>query len=268
MRKLKICVAGATGWAASELCKQMVKTPDMEIVSAISRKNASGNLDSILNLNTGVNIPIFSTIEEALNISCNVLIDYTSPEIVKHNVLAALNKGVNVVIGTSGLSDNDYENIQKAAEDNNKSVLAVGNFAISVVLLNKFAELAANYMNYWEIIDYASDKKIDSPSGSALELAYRLSKHGKSKKTVQINNTQGIKETRGADMGGTQVHSVRLPGYVISLETIFGMEDEKLILRHEAGSSAKPYVAGALLAVRRVNSFTGLRRGLDTVMDF
>jgi 4-hydroxy-tetrahydrodipicolinate reductase len=265
--KIRVCVAGATGWAASELCRGIVSTNDLELVSAVSRRNAKGDLNDILKLNTDKVIPIFGTVEEALNIPCDVLVEYTSPEIAKHNVISALNSGVNVVIGTSGLSDDDYEQISAKADEKQKSVLAVGNFAISVVLLNRFAEIAAKYMPHWEIIDYAKQNKVDSPSGSALELANRLSKVGKSIKTVELENTKGIKEARGADINGMQVHSVRLPGFVISLEAIFGLEDEKLTIKHDAGNSAKPYVGGALLAIRNVNTFTGLRRGLDSVMD-
>lgn len=261
-------MAGATGWAASELCKGIALTDDLELVSAVSRKNAGNDLDEILTLKAGKRIPVFATIEEALNIPCDVLVEYTSPSIAKHHIILALNKGVNVVVATSGLSDKDYEQIQSVAEQQKKSVLAVGNFAISVVLLNRFAEMAAKYMPYWEIIDYVKQSKVDAPSGSAMELANRLSKVGESIKEVSIENTSGIKETRGADINGMQVHSVRLPGFVISLEAIFGMEDEKLTLKHDAGNSAKPYVGGALLAIRKVSSFTGLKRGLDSVMDF
>lgn len=267
-KKIKVCVAGATGWAASELCKGIVLTDDLEIVAAVSRKNAGEDLDKLLKLNMKKKIPVFATIEEALNIPCDVMVEYTSPGIAKHHTISALHKGVSVVIATSGLSDNDYEQIQTAADQQKKSVLAVGNFAISVVLLNHFAEIAARFMPHWEIIDYAKHNKVDAPSGSALELANRLSKVSESTKEVSIENTVGIKETRGADINGMQVHSVRLPGFVISLEAIFGIEDEKLILKHDAGNSAKPYVGGALLAIRKVNSFTGLKRGLDSVMDF
>lgn len=266
-KKIRICVAGATGWGASELCRGIVFTDDLELVSAVSRKNAGEDLNRLLNLNTNTAIPIFGTIEEALRIPCDVLVEYTSPDIAKHNIISAINKGVNVVVATSGLSDTDYEQIRSNADQKRKSVLAVGNFAISVVLLNRFAEIAAKYMPHWEIIDYAKQSKADAPSGSALELANRLSKVGKSIKTVQLENTIGIKETRGAEINGMQVHSVRLPGFVISLEAIFGMEDEKLTIKHDAGNSAKPYVAGALLAIRKVSSFIGLKRGLDSVMD-
>lgn len=267
-KKIRVCVAGATGWAGSELCKGIVLTADLELVSAVSRKSAGKDLNELLNLSNKQKIPVFGTIEEALSIPCDVLVEYTKPDIAKHQVITAIQHGVNVVVGASGLSDADYEEIGAVADENKQAVLAVGNFAISVVLLNKFAEMATKYMPNWEIIDYASDAKVDSPSGSTLELANKLAKVSASNKTIPIEDTKGIKETRGADINGMQVHSVRLPGYVIALETIFGMEDEKLILKHEAGNSAKPYVQGALLAIRKVDTFTGLKRGLDNVMDF
>jgi 4-hydroxy-tetrahydrodipicolinate reductase len=265
--KLRVCVAGATGWAASELCRSLVLTDDLELVSAVSRKNANKDLNDVLTLSTAQSIPIFGTIEEALSIPCDVLLEYTSPETAKHNIITAIHKGVNVVVGTSGLSDSDYEQIDSMAIQNKRAVLAVGNFAISVVLLNRFAEIAAQYMPQWEIIDYAKSSKVDAPSGSAIELANRLSKVGESIKAIPVENTRGIKETRGADVNGMQVHSVRLPGFVIGLEIIFGMEDERLTMKHDAGSSAKPYVGGALLAIRNVSTFIGLKRGLDQVMD-
>jgi len=266
--KIRLCIAGATGWAGSELSKEVIKTNDIELVSAVSRKSAGQTLNQVLGLEYKNQIPVFGTIEEALTVDCDVLIDYTSPEIAKHNATYAVKNMVNAVIGTSGLTDTDYKEIAIIAEKERRSVLAVGNFAISVVLLNKFSEIAAKYMSHWEIIDYADSKKIDAPSGSALELANRLSKVRKPETDVTLNEIHGIRESRGADINGMQVHSVRLPGYVISLESIFGMESEKLIMRHEAGSSAKPYVSGALLAIRKSKSFTGLKRGLDSVMDF
>jgi 4-hydroxy-tetrahydrodipicolinate reductase len=144
----------------------------------------------------------------------------------------------------------------------------VGNFALTVVLLQKFAEMAAKYIPHWEIIDYASSGKVDVPSGTARELANRLSKVRESQLDVPLEAISGPVETRGARMQGTQVHSLRLPGYVISIDAVFGMPDQKLILRHESGNSAEPYVNGALLAIREVGKLVGLHRGLDSVMDF
>ena len=146
-------------------------------------------------------------------------------------------------------------------------MLACGNFALTVVLLQKFAEAAARFIPQWEIIDYAHDDKIDAPSGTARELASRLSKVRNPEPTVPVDRTIGLREARGATLSASQVHSVRLPGFVISAEIIFGMPDQKLTIRHDAGSSARPYVDGALLAIRKVSTLVGVHRGLDTVLD-
>jgi 4-hydroxy-tetrahydrodipicolinate reductase len=172
------------------------------------------------------------------------------------------------VVGTSGLTDADYAEIAAVAERRQRGVLAVGNFALTVVLLQKFAEIAARYIPQWEIIDYAGDGKRDAPSGTVRELAHRLSGVRPSELTIPLEQTQGVIETRGARMAGSQVHSIRLPGYTISAEIIFGMPDQRLALRHDAGSSAEPYVDGALLAIRKVGGLVGVHRGLDSVMEF
>ena len=211
--------------------------------------------------------PVYATAQEALTHPCDVFFDYTQPSVAKSNVITALQHKANVVIGTSGLTDTDYAEIAQVAEQNGRGVLAVGNFAITVVLLQRFAEIAARYISQWEIIDYAHDSKIDAPSGTARELAARLSKIRPSQLTIPLEQTQGIPETRGARIAGSQVHSIRLPGYTISAEIIFGLPGQQLILRHDSGSSAEPYIDGALIAIRKVDSFIGLRRGLDSVLD-
>ena len=267
MNKIKVCVAGATGWAGSALSKGIFFSEDVELVSAISRSHAGKTIGEVIGVE-GLTTPIFATAGEALQTHTDVLVEYTKPEAAKSHVLAALRGGAHAVIGTSGLSNEDYEEIDVLARQVNRGVLAVGNFALTVVLLQKFAEMAAKYIPHCEIIDYAHTGKRDAPSGTARELANRLSAIRESQLDVSLEETQGVRETRGARMQGTQVHSVRLPGYVISIDAIFGMPDQKLILRHESGTSAEPYVSGALLAIREVGKLVGLHRGLDSVMKF
>ena len=263
---IRICLAGATGWAGSALARAVAHTEDIRLVSAVSRSHAGQDLGDVLG-EAGLTCPIYATAAEALTQPCEVFFEFTKPEVAKSNVLAALNHGVHVVIGTSGLTEADYAEIASAAGKSGRGVLAVGNFALTVVLLQIFAETAAKYIPQWEIIDYADDAKKDAPSGTARELAHRLSAIRPSELTVPLEQTQGVPETRGARLGGSQVHSIRLPGYTISVDIIFGMPDQKLTLRHDSGSSALPYVDGALLAIRKVATFTGLRRGLDSVLD-
>jgi 4-hydroxy-tetrahydrodipicolinate reductase len=264
---IRICLAGATGWAGSALALATAKSSDITLVSAVSRTHAGKILGDVLG-DPHLNCPIYATAQEALAHPCDVFFEFTKPEVAKTNVLAALQQGAHVVIGTSGISDADYADIAHVAESRKRGVLAVGNFALTVVLLEKFSEIAARYIPQWEIIDYANDGKKDAPSGTALELAHRLSAIRTSELTIPLEQTQGVVETRGARLAGSQVHSIRLPGYTISAEIIFGMPDQTLTIRHDSGSSAQPYVDGALLAVRKASTIVGLRRGLDSVMDF
>ena len=264
---IRVCLAGATGWAGSALAVAISKSNDISIISAVSRTRANRNLGDVLG-EPRLTCPIYATAQEALLAQpCDVFFEYTKPDVAKSNVLAALQQGAQVVIGTSGLTDEDYAEIATVAEQGQKGVLAVGNFALTVVLLQKFAEMAARYIPQWEIIDYASDYKKDTPSGTVRELAYRLSAVRPSELTVPLEQTQGVVETRGARLNGSQVHSIRLPSYAISAEVIFAMPDQKLTIRHDSGSSAQPYVDGALLAIRKVDALVGLHRGLDTVLD-
>lgn len=267
MANIRICVAGATGWAGSALSKGIAEAPDLELVAAVSRRNAGKVLGDFLDLQ-GLTTPIFATVSEALQTHPDVFVEYTKPDTAKSHILSALKGGTHVVVGTSGLSDEDYQEIAQAAQEAQRGVLAVGNFALTAVLLQKFAEIAARYIPHWEIIDYAHSDKKDVPSGTALQLANRLSKVRESQLDVPLNEVQGPKESRGVRLQGSQVHSVRLPGYVISVDAIFGMPDQRLILRHESGTSAEPYVNGALLAIRNVGALVGLHRGLDSVMEF
>jgi 4-hydroxy-tetrahydrodipicolinate reductase len=113
------------------------------------------------------------------------------------------------------------------------------------------------------VIDYSSLGKPDAPSGTARELAERLDAIAQPTVVVPVDETLGAPEARGATVGSTQVHSLRLPGFSVSTEIVFGGEDERLSIRHDAGSTPAPYVAGTLLAIRAVPGRVGLTRGLD-----
>jgi 4-hydroxy-tetrahydrodipicolinate reductase len=259
-------LAGATGWAGSELARTIARTSDLALVAAVARKQAGRVLGDVLN-EPRLTARIFASAAEALANPCDVFVEYTKPDSAKANILTALDRGAHVVVGTSGLTESDFQEIDVLAREKNRGVLACGNFALTVVLLQKFAEAAARLIPQWEIIDYAHDDKVDAPSGTARELAMRLAKVRQPEPTIPLDRTVGPREARGATLSGSQVHSLRLPGYVISAEIIFGMPDQTLTIRHDSGSSARPYVDGALIAIRRVSTLVGVHRGLDAVLD-
>jgi 4-hydroxy-tetrahydrodipicolinate reductase len=263
---IRVCLAGATGWAGSELARAFPSSPDLRLVSAVARTTAGRNLRDVLDI-PGLDCPIHPSAADALKTPCDVFVEYTKPDTAKSNVLTALEHGAHVVIGTSGLTDEDLSEVDRPAQRRSRGVLAVGNFALTVVLLQKFAEMAAKMIPQWEIIDYAHDAKPDAPSGTARELASRLSRVRAPSPTIPIDSTVGLRDTRGATLAGSQVHSIRLPGFAISAEVIFGLPDQRLSLRHDSGTSARPYVDGALLAIRKVSTLRGVHRGLDAVLD-
>ncbi|HKO57960.1 MAG TPA: 4-hydroxy-tetrahydrodipicolinate reductase [Thermoanaerobaculia bacterium] len=251
---LRVTLAGATGWIGKPLVTAIEAADELQLVAAAARSAAGQKLGEIT---------IMGTIEEALQTPSDVFVDYTSATAVKRNVLLAIDAGRHVVVGSSGLSDLDYAEIDTAAQAKSVGVIAVGNFAVSAILLQQFAAIAAKHMPSWEIIDYAHDSKPDAPSGTARELAWRLSQVAPPKTRITVADTQGRPDARGAEISGSQIHSVRLPGHTIALEVIFGREDERLTMRYEGGTGAAPYIEGTLLAIRRAPSIKGLQRGME-----
>jgi 4-hydroxy-tetrahydrodipicolinate reductase len=253
---LNVCMAGATGWTGRALVRGIGEAPDMTLASAVSRSAAGGEIDGAA---------VYATAAEALD-GIDVLVDYTSLEAVKGNALAAIEAGVAVVIGTSGLGPDDFAEIDAAARARRVGVVASGNFSLTAAMASAAALLAARHLPQWEVIDYAGAAKPDVPSGTARELAERLGEVRRPELGRPIDEIQGPREARGASVAGTQVHSVRLPGFVVSTEVVFGLPDERLTIRHDAGGTPEPYVAGTLLAARRVPELAGLTRGLDTLL--
>jgi 4-hydroxy-tetrahydrodipicolinate reductase len=256
MEHINVCIAGATGWTGQALVRAVSDAPDLELRSAVSRSAAGQEL---------AGAPVYGSVAEALD-GVDVLVDYTDVSVVKANAMAAIEAGVGVVIGTSGLTAEDFAQIDAAARVRSVGVIASGNFSLTAAMCQAAALLAARQLPSWEVIDYASAAKPDVPSGTSRELAERLGELRRPEIGFPIEDLHGPQEARGATVDGTQVHSVRLPSFVVSTEVVFGMPDERLSIRHDAGGTPEPYVAGTLLAVRRVQAQVGLVRGLDTLL--
>jgi 4-hydroxy-tetrahydrodipicolinate reductase len=245
---IRVCVAGVTGWTGSAVADAVRAADDLELVAGVARSDAAQ----------------YSSVAEALDAApADVLVDYTHAAVVKANVLAALERGVGVVVGSSGLTAEDYDEIDAQARAADVGVIAAGNFSVGAALLLRFATDAARRFRAWEVIDYASATKPDAPSGTSRELAERL---GASPPAVPLDEVLGDRKARGATVAGTQVHSLRLPSFTVSTEVIFAGAGERLSIRHDAGESAAPYVAGTLFAIRALPGRVGLTRGLDTLL--
>jgi 4-hydroxy-tetrahydrodipicolinate reductase len=261
---LSVCLAGATGWTGRALAPAIAGAPDLELRSAVSRTAAGRDLGEALGADA-LGVPVHGAVAEALD-GVDVLVDYTSATAVKGNVMAAIEAGVAVVVGSSGLTADDLAEIDAAARARSVGVIAAGNFSLTAAMAQAAALLAARHLPHWEVLDYASATKPDVPSGTARELAERLGEVRRPELGHPIETLHGPREARGADVAGTRVHSVRVPSFVVSTEVVFGLPDERLTIRHDAGGTPEPYVAGTLIAVRRAPGLTGLLRGLDRLL--
>jgi 4-hydroxy-tetrahydrodipicolinate reductase len=254
---IRVCIAGITGWVGRPVADAIQTTDDLDLVAGIARRAAGQRVAGVV---------VSASIDEALRTDFEVLVEFTGAEAAKANALAAARAGRHVVIGSSGLSTEDYEDIDAVAQEQQVGVVAVGNFTLSAALLQRFAVEAAKHLPSWEIVDIASAGKPDAPSGTANELAWRLSQVRPPETQVPVSETIGRPDARGADVDGSRVHSLRLPGYTIGLEVRFGLPNERLTIAYDAGPDADPYIAGTLLAIRRVTGLTGLVRGLDRLL--
>jgi 4-hydroxy-tetrahydrodipicolinate reductase len=248
---IRVCVAGITGWTGTAVGAAVEEADDLDLVAGVSRSDPDR----------------FSSVVEALDaVPADVLVDYTHATAVRANVHAAIERGVGVVVGSSGLTAADYAEIDERARAQGVGVVAAGNFSVMAALLLRFAVEAAAHLDAWEVIDWANATKPDAPSGTARELAERLDEVRRPAVAVPPGSVHGNPEARGATIGGTQVHSVRLPSFVVSTQVVFAGTGERLTLRHDAGDTPAPYVAGTLLAIRAFPGLVGLTRGLDRLL--
>jgi 4-hydroxy-tetrahydrodipicolinate reductase len=268
MPRLRVAVAGATGWVGRALVPAIVRDSELELVAAVARRAARRDIGLIVGVGP-LGVLIDDHINDALlHSKPQVLIDYTSPLVVMEHVRAALKAGVAVVVGTSGITEAQFEEINQLAQERGVGAIVAGNFALTAVLMMKFAETARRYIPDCEIIEYHGAGKMDAPSGTAIETVARLERVEQSgaPEPSPRPGVHGVPQARGANMAGAQVHSVRLPGMISHQEIIFGRPGELLTLRHDS-FAAEPYVTGTLLAVKSVMNLRGLVRGLDALLE-
>lgn len=261
---INVCFAGVTGWTAPPILSAIEEAADLALVCGVSRSAAGQQLAAVTGVGSGT---VHGTVAAALATDeVDVLVDFTSAEAVRDNVWSAVRAGVHTVIGASGLTVEDYAELDTLAREHGVGVVAAGNFSVMAAVLRRAAAMAAEHVGSWEIIDYAKTAKQDVPSGTARELAETLGQVHRPEAGTPVDQLRGPTEARGTEVAGTRVHSVRLPSFVVSTEVVFAGPGERVVMRHDPGLSPDPYVAGSLLAIRRVAEEHGVRRGLDSLL--
>lgn len=195
-----------------------------------------------------------------------VMVDFTRPDVVFDNVMTALAHKTSPVVGTTGLSDEQKAEIAKAAEKYDTPAFIAPNFAIGAVLLMVLSRQAAKYMPEVEIIELHHDKKLDAPSGTAIQTAAMIAEVRKEHQQGNPEEFEKLPGARGANYEGMHIHSVRLPGYVAHQEVIFGGLGQTLTIRHDS-MNRESFMPGVVLAAKKVRGLKGLTVGLDKLLD-
>ena len=247
---INIAVCGSNGKMGQEVVKAVNNANDMTLVAQIDVYNGQ-----------------FTTIKDAKNsVKIDVLIDFTQPASIYENALYCLNNDIKIVIGTTGLSDSQIEELRKLSEEKKVACLIAPNFSTGAVLLMKFAQMASKYFDNAEIIELHHNQKKDAPSCTAIKTAQLMAEMNSDFTLGNCPETELIQGSRGGNADANiHIHSVRMPGYIASQEVIFGASGQILKLAHHT-MERSCYMAGVLLAVRYVFDKTEFVYGLDNIM--
>lgn len=262
----RVVVNGACGRMGQEVVKTVVNETDNLLVGVCDHTNIGEDISDILGLDHEqllIKKDLRKTIEET---KPDVIIDFTTPSVVMENLKVGLTNKVNMIVGTTGITDVDLKNIEKLTKENSVNALIVPNFAIGAILMMRFAAEAARYLNDVEIIELHHDQKVDSPSGTAIKTANLIKENRDCEKIEKIQEIEKLSGARGADADGIKIHSVRLPGLVAHQEVIFGAEGQSLLIKHDS-YNRKSFMPGVRLALEKIDEISGLVYGLEKLLD-
>lgn len=263
---IRVALAGASGKMGREIVKAIAQAPDLKLVAAIARRHAGEDAGTVAGL-APLGVPIVSRLSEALvEGGIDVLVDVTAPEAAAGHALEALTARVRPVIGTTGLSPHEIQEIRHACETRGLGAILAPNFAIGAILMMKFAQEAAKHFAHAEILELHHNQKADAPSGTALKTAELMRESRAAFGLDNAPETEKLPGARGAEApGGIHVHSIRLPGLVAHQEVIFGGLGQTLTIRHDS-LSRESFMPGVLFSVRRVMELEQLVYGLENIL--
>ena len=262
---IKVAISGACGRMGQEVVRTIFNDPQTEVVSVIDIKNEGkniGDITGIKDLNLSVKKDLKTALEET---KPDVLVDFTDPSNVYNNAKICLNAGVSPVIGTTGLKDDQLEELEKLAEEKKLGCLIAPNFATGAVLMMMFAKTASKFFDNAEIIEYHHNQKKDAPSGTAIKTAQMMSQEKENFAGGNIAETELITGSRGGIFDkNIHIHSIRMPGYVASQEVILGSTGQTLKIRHDS-IDRTCFMPGVLMAVKYIANNKKFIYGLENI---
>lgn len=261
---LKVLVNGADGRMGSQVVKAVHEDKELEIVGGVSITHIGEDIGELAGVGK-----LGMVVREGLGVALDelkpdVVVDFTIPAAVFENAKVCIEHHVNIVIGTTGLTAAQRDELGVLAVKNGTSVFIAPNFSIGAVLMMKVAAEIAPYLPDAEIIELHHNNKLDAPSGTAIMTANTIQQAIAAAATEKSpdRTRESLEGARGAKVDGIPIHSVRLPGYVAHQEVLFGGYGEYLTIRHDS-VDRKSFMPGVILAVKKVSSRPGLTFGLE-----
>lgn len=269
---IPVIVTGAAGKMGREVIKAVAQEGDLRLYAAVDRNPEVFGLDAgeLVGLEA-LNIELTHELEPTLAAAAQekqpcVMVDFTHPKSVYSNIRAAIAYGVYPVIGTTGLSDEQMEDLAKFTEKASMGCLIIPNFSIGMVLLQQAAIQASQYFDHVEIIELHHNQKADAPSGTAVKTAQLLGELGKTYNPTVVEEKEHLAGARGSLASeNIRIHSVRLPGLIAHQEVLFGAPGQLYTLRHDTSDRAC-YMPGVLLSIRKVTQLQTLIYGLEKIL--
>jgi len=264
MEPITVLVHGALGKMGREVTAAICRDPELELVGCVDIKASQEHL--VLS-DGSKKVPLSSDLDALLEI-CHpkVLLDFTIAEASISAARIALKRGINVVIGTSGLSEDNLKEIAQLSEANKVGAVVAPNFTIGSAVLLNAVKAAARFFDYVGIIEMHHHEKADAPSGTALATAKAMLQSRGKPFLYSKTKKETLSGTRGGEVDGITIHSVRLPGFVASQEVVFGGQGQTLSIRHDT-IGRECYMLGVIMAVKEVVKRQGLIYGLDTLLN-
>lgn len=264
MTPIKVVIHGALGKMGRTVTAGVCRDPELEIVGAIEKEVTQDYLPLPDGSKT---VPFFSNLESFLTrYHPEVLVDFTIAEASIAAARTTTKHGVHLVIGTTGLSPQDLSEIDQLAKANHVGAIVAPNFALGAVILLHLARIAARFFDYAEVIEFHHHEKVDAPSGTALATAKAMVEARVKPFSYPVTRRENLSGSRGGQIDGVTIHSVRLPGIMASQEVILGGLGQTLSLRHDT-ISRDCYIPGIILAIKKVINCQGLVYGLDTLLN-
>ncbi|SDL67176.1 4-hydroxy-tetrahydrodipicolinate reductase [Sediminibacillus halophilus] len=266
MTKTKVIVAGPRGKMGSEALRMIARQDDLELAACLDWKN-DGMLVKDIDGLPAFDARIYENVEECFqHVDADVLVDLTTPEYGYKHTKAALEHGIRPVVGTTGFTEEQLEELTRLAEDKQLGVVIAPNFALGAVLMMQFSKWAAKYFPDVEIIERHHDNKLDAPSGTAVKTAQLIQEVRESKGQGHPDEKETIEGARGADVDGMKIHSVRLPGLVAHQEVVFGASGQNLTIKHDS-FHRESFMSGVKLAIDHVMKLDLLVYGLENLLE-